>query len=164
MKLHHFIFAFAIVVGGASYAEPVKNNMMSFLENPRYRASPVDFFFEQYILDVLGELPVARSREIQAMNLQQIFKTRSNDWHHSVREVLHLSDTIDIAILDLWYRNQDIARAQKTKYAPQQFAMDFVDEYMKEGSRVDVWAPGALDAAKARISRQRTTVRRTPPN
>ena len=159
MKLHPYVFAFSIVVGGPSCAEPAKKKEMSFLEIPRYRASPVDFFFEQYILDVLGELPVARSHEIQAMNMQKIFKTRSNDWRHSVSEVLHLSETIDIAILDLWYRNANIAHAQRTKYAAQQFAMDFVDEYMKDGSRVDVWAPGALAAAKARIAHQRATVR-----
>ncbi len=164
MKLHPFVLAFAIVIGGPSYAEPAKSREMSFLEIPRYRASPVDFFFEQYILDVLGELPVATSHKIQAMDLKKIFKTRSNDWRQSVREVLHLSETIDIAILDLWYRNQDIARAKMVKYAPQQFAMDFVDEYMKEGSRVDVWAPGALVAAKARIAQQRATGRRAPNN
>lgn len=164
MKLHPFVFAAAIVAGGPSGAEPAKSKEMSFLEIPRYRHSPVDFFFEQYILDVVGELPVARSHEIQAMNLQKIFKTRSNDWRHSVRDVLHLSETIDIAILDLWYRNQDIARAQRVKYAPQQFAMDFVDEYMKDGSRVDVWAPGALVAAKARIAQQRATRRPAPNN
>jgi hypothetical protein len=162
MKLHPFVFAFAIVVGGPSCAEPAKSKEMSFLEIPRYRASPVDFFFEQYILDVLGELPAARSHEIQAMNLQKIFKTRSNDWHDSVRETLHLSGTINIAILDLWYRNQDIARTKKVKYPPQQFAMDFVDEYMKDGSQVDVWGPGALVAAKARIAQQRATARRAP--
>lgn len=159
MKLHLFVFAAAIAACGPADAEAAKSKETSFLEVPRYKDSPVDFFFEQYILGVIGELPEARSREIQAMNLQKIFKTKSYDWRHAVREVLHLSDTIDIAIIDLWYRNQDIARAQKAKYAPQQFAMDFVDEYMKDGSRVDVWTPAALLAAKARIAQQRAVRR-----
>ena len=85
------------------------------------------------------------------MNLQKVFKTKAAEWHESLREVLGLSPTIDIAILDLWYRNQDIARVQGIEYPAEQFAMNFTDEYMKEGSLVDIWPPGALEAAKQRI-------------
>ncbi len=128
-----------------------QNQGMNVLAQPRYRANPVYLFFENYILDVIGYLPPEKSKAIQAMNLQKIFKTKATEWHDSLREVLGLSSTIDIAILDLWFRNQDIALAKGIKYAPEQFAMNFADEYMKEGSQVDVCPPGALEAARKRI-------------
>lgn len=128
---------------------------MNVLDHPRYKENPVYLFFEHYILDVIGQLPPEKSKSIQAMNLQKVFKTKSSEWHESLREALGLSGTIDIAILDLWYRNREIASAKGIEYPPQQFAMNFTDEYMKEGSQVDVWPAGALEAAKKRISEYR---------
>lgn len=128
---------------------------MTVLDHPRYKSNPIYLFFEHYILDVIGELPQEKSKAIQAMNLQKVFNTRVSEWHQSLREALELSGTIDIAILDLWYRNREIAAATGVEYLPQQFAMDFTDEYMKDGSQVDVWAPGALESAKKRISAYR---------
>ncbi|HEX7641375.1 MAG TPA: hypothetical protein VF472_04090 [Burkholderiaceae bacterium] len=124
---------------------------MNTLTQQRYKENPVYLFFENYILDVVGQLPPEKSKAIQAMNLQKVFKTNATEWHASLREVLGLSPTIDIAILDLWYRNQDIAFAKGIKYPAEQFAINFTDEYMKDGSQVDVWPPGALEAAKQRI-------------
>lgn len=128
---------------------------MSQLEQPRYKQNPVYIFFENYILDVVGHLPRERAERIQSMNLQKVFKTNAVEWRAVIRETLHLSPTIDIAILDLWYRNREIARSQGIEYAPEQFAANFTDEYMKEGSQVDVWPPGALEAAQKRIGAQR---------
>ena len=81
------------------------------LEQPRYKQNPIYLFFESFVLDTIGYLPRERSTGIQSMNLQKVFKTRAVEWHAVLREKLHLSETIDIAILDLWYRNQDIAAA-----------------------------------------------------
>ena len=125
------------------------------MQQQRYKQNPVYLFFESYILDTIGHLPPERARAIQSMNLQKVFKTKAVEWHAVVREALHLSDTIDVAILDLWYGNSDIARAKGMQYPPEQFAVNFTDEYMKEGSRVDVWPPGALEAAKKRIAARR---------
>jgi hypothetical protein len=129
--------------------------MTSPFELPRYRQDPIYFFFESYILDVIGHLPRERSEGVQSMPLHQIFKTKSTEWRSVLRETLHLSQTVDVAILDLWYRNQDIAKAQGVEFTPEQFAMDFADEYMKDESQVDVWPPGALEAAKQRIGARR---------
>jgi len=125
---------------------------VSALEHPRYKQNPIYLFFESFVLDTIGHLPDDRSRAIQAMNLQRVFKTSAVEWHAVLRETLHLSETIEIAILDLWYRNQDIARGKGVTYSPEQFAVNFTDEYMKDGSQVDVWPPGALEAAKQRIA------------
>lgn len=136
---------------------PVKaqEKTMNVLDQPRYKDNPVYLFFENYILDVIGQLPSEKSKSIQTMNLQKVFKTKATEWHESLREALGLSPTIDFAILDLWYRNQDIAHAQGIDYHAQQFAMNFTDEYMKDGSQVDLWPSGALEAAKQRIAAHR---------
>ena len=136
-------------------AESDATAMTSPLEIPRYKENPIYLFFESYILDVIGHLPRERSEGIQSMNLQKVFKTAASEWHSVLRETLDLSPTIDIAILDLWYRNQDIAKSQGLEYAPEHFAVNFADEYMKDGSQVDIWPPGALEAAKLRIMAHR---------
>ncbi|HEY9104558.1 hypothetical protein [Chitinimonas sp.] len=125
------------------------------LDSSRYKSNPIFVFFENYILDVIGQLPPEKSKAIQGMNLQKVFKTKASEWHQVMHETLGLSGTIDIAILDLWYRNKEALAAKGTDYAPQQFAVEFTDAYLKPGSQVDVWPPGALDAAKQRIAAYR---------
>lgn len=128
---------------------------MTLMDQQRYKDNPSYIFFENYILDVLGYLPAEKSLKIQAMNLQRVFGTKESEWHAVVKEALGLSGTIDIAILDLWYRNQEIASKQGMVYEASAFAIDFTDQYMKDGSQVDVWPQGALEAAKARIDAHR---------
>lgn len=63
-------------------------------------------------------------------------------------EALHLSETIDIAILDLWYTNRDAHEAAGSALAPEAFAGMFVEEYSKDGSRADVWPGDASSRAR----------------
>jgi len=132
-----------------------QDKTMNVFAQPHYKNNPVYLFFENYILDVIGQLPPEKSRSIQTMNLQKVLKTKATEWHESLRETLDLSSTIDIAILDLWYQNQDIAHAKGVDYPAQQFAVNFTDEYITDGNQVDVWRPGALEAAKKRIAAYR---------
>lgn len=126
-----------------------KQSKSSALDNPRYKANPIYLFFESYILDVLGKLSPEKSSSIQAMDLQRTFSTEASEWRDVLREVLHLSDTIHIAILDLWVRNH--ACYDQTNEGYLAFAQDFTDHYVADGSKIDVWPAGALDAAKERI-------------
>lgn len=119
----------------------------------RYRRSPINIFFEALILDVLGKLPREREAAIESMKLQQVLGTTAVTWREAVRETLSLSNTIDIAILDLWYVNSEAARKSGVDYEPEHFARDFADKYFEEGSRVDVWPGDALQQAKFRIAR-----------
>jgi hypothetical protein len=128
--------------------------------NPRYAKNPIAYFFESYILDVIGHLPPERSEKIQSINLQKVFNTGAREWREVVRETLHLSNTIDIAILDLWYTNQDLAAQRRVAYTPLVFAQDFSDKYQKDGSKVDVWPPGALASAQARIAARKSSTAR----
>ena len=126
---------------------------MSPLEHPRYKENPVYLIFECYIEDTIGHLPEKKSRAIQDMNLQKVFKTKSTAWKSVIRETLLLSDTIDIAIQDLWYQNRDDFMDNRGQFDTYLFSQVFTNEFMEDGSTIDVWPPGALYAAKERISR-----------
>jgi hypothetical protein len=120
-------------------------------EHPRYANQPINLLFEAFVLDVIGQLPAAKRQTLQAMNLQKVFSTQASEWRAVLRETLHLSDTIGVAILDLWYRNREALRKQGQEYPPVAFSQDFTDNYFADDSKVDVWPDGALDAAKKRI-------------
>jgi hypothetical protein len=125
---------------------------MTISEHPRYKDNPMNLVFELFIQDVIGHLPPDKLRTMEQLDLPRHLKTRATDWRGAVAEALHLSGTIRIAILDLWYRNQEIAKQQGIEYDLVQFSMDFVDHFYEEGSRVDVWEGNALQAAKQRIA------------
>jgi hypothetical protein len=112
-------------------------------------------FFEAYILDVIGELSDTRRNAVQAIDLQRALTTTATEWRAVVRESLHLSDTIDIAILDLWYVNKRRLAQQGSACDPAEYAQRFADQYLAENSQIDVWPEGALEAAKKRIAQHR---------
>jgi len=124
---------------------------MNLYEHPRYSENPIYVFFESYIQDVIGQLPEEKSDSIQEINLQKVFNTQASEWRKVIEETLHLSDTIDIAILDLWYRNKEHFKDENGQYDYLWFSQVFTDEYMKDNSQVDIWPEGALEAAKERI-------------
>ena len=141
----------------APLAQAQERSPAGLLDLPRYKESPINLLVEAYVLDVIGHLPAERASSLQAMNLQRTFGTKAVEWRAVLRETLHFSDTIDIAILDLWYRNSEIASAQGGEYLPMAFAMDFTDRYFEDGSRVDVWTPSSLALAKRRIAQRRNS-------
>jgi hypothetical protein len=114
--------------------------------------------FENYVLEVLGRLPADIVGKMQRLDLPNVLKTQATDWKAAIKETLHLSETIEIAIWDLWYTNQGVAQRTGVKLTGEEFAMGFVDNFLKEGSQVDVWTQETLAAAKERISRQRGTL------
>jgi len=118
---------------------------MDLLQDPRYKDTPVYLFFEKYILNVIGELPSDKQDILQNINLQEIFSTHATNWRDVVREVLHLSSTIDIAIMYQWHlyreKKQDEADAAT-------FSQQFVDDYFLENSNIDVWTEESLMQAK----------------
>lgn len=119
------------------------------IDPARYQANPINLFFEDLILDILGRLPAKRSADLEKMNLQKVFATEATGWKEAVRETLHLSDTFDVAVWDLWIRNR--SHFAQSADGDRHFAQNFADMYMADDSKVDVWPEGALDAAKARI-------------
>ncbi len=128
-------------------------NNMSPLDHPRYKENPIYLIFECYIEDTIGYLPEEKSQTLKEMNLQKVFRTKATDWRAVIRETLHLSATIDIAIQDLWYKNREDFTDDRGQADTYLFSQVFTNKFMEDGSMLDVWSPDALDAARERIRR-----------
>ncbi len=131
----------------------------ALLEHPRYATQPMALFFEAYVLSVIGHLPPDRDQRFQAMDIGRRLKTAATEWRAVVKESLHLSDTVDVAILDLWIRNSAAMERDGALYDPIAFSQDFVDHFYEPESQVDVWPEGALEAAQHRIQEYRSSHR-----
>jgi hypothetical protein len=123
---------------------------------------PLDFFFEMFVCDVIEELPEATKGALAEFSKQHptLFSSHEGDWRKYLVVECHLSPTIETAIWDLWIRNVDKATSQGWTYHPWQYARDFAANYNAKNSRVDVWEPGALEAARARVVQHREKKRK----
>lgn len=130
----------------------------------------LDFFFEMYIADVIEELPEATRLAMTEFSSKHptLFTAHGGDWKAYVIGQLHLSDTIETAIWDLWIRNSEIATRDARVYHPWRYAQDFADNFFDKESRVDVWEGNALQLAQDRIEAHRKKRRESnagpPPN
>ncbi|HSQ18498.1 MAG TPA: hypothetical protein VLM83_12415 [Anaerolineales bacterium] len=118
---------------------------------------PLNFFFEMYIVNVIERLPqetIAALADFSARH-PTFFAAHGGDWRQYLVKESRLSDTIDIAIWDLWIRNSVNARRDGWEYHPWHYAQNFVENYLAEGSKVDVWEGNALEEAKKRIQEYR---------
>lgn len=115
---------------------------------------PIDFFFELFIVTSLGELPQATLAALEDFSNKHptFFAATKGNWQEFVSQQLKLSDTIDVAIWDLWIRNKEIASSKGLQYHPWHFAINFAQNYFAEGSKVDVWEGDSLPQARMRIA------------
>jgi len=118
-------------------------------DQARYQEQPAIIFFEYYVLHVIGHLPKEKQEKIASVNLPQLFSVNADSWQSAVQKVLHLSDTLDIAILDNWIDTWE----QTNPSNPTTFALDFTDRYFSKGSVIDVWSDEQLQMAVERIQR-----------
>jgi hypothetical protein len=105
------------------------------------------FFVEQLVVDTVQGLP-----EEHQQFIAQTIQTDLNGWRRKVKEISTLSDTFEVAVLDLWYRNSKIAADRGDSLDAHDFAQLFVDNYFVDDSQIDVWGSGALEAARARVA------------
>ena len=113
----------------------------------------INVFFKAFILDTLKELPEEKNAMIEEMNLDKVFSTDFGNWKKTIKKVLNLSDTIEIAIKDLWLRNSEIAKNDGTEFNEENFADLFIENYYVEDSKVDIWeSESDLNNAKKRIA------------
>ena len=125
---------------------------MDPFDHPRFQNNPIAFFFEQYILDVIGELGYKQRQILDELNLNDLFNARAAHWRAVVEEKLRLSETFQIAILDKWYRCVDEAEGKELEPNMEEFIRKFGDSFFSQHSDVDVWADAsALEAARERI-------------
>lgn len=121
---------------------------MDLLQHSRYKDTPVYIFFENYILDVIGQLTDDRRSILQDIDLQKVFSTQATAWRDVVRETLQLSSTIDLSIIYEWYKFKDSREAHNIDIDPSQFSKEFVDNYFAENSTLDIWDEKSLMEAK----------------
>jgi len=102
-------------------------------------SSPMYKLFICFILDTVNELPNDQEDKIKAMNLGQVLKVQSNDWRYVIKSALNLSDTIEIAIMDLWLKNSERAYTEEISLNSSTFANMFIENFYAENSRIDIW-------------------------
>ena len=115
---------------------------------------PLDFLAEMLVVDITGELPEKTGYAIEELiaNSEALKAAIGHDWRMGTRSQMRASETFDIAVLDLWYRNRASAAAAGWVYHPWHYAQNFLDNYFADGSRVDVWEGNALERARAVIA------------
>lgn len=113
---------------------------------------PMDFFFEFYIMDVVGVLPQKAVDALDEFVAENAEAFEAGSWRSEVTIGFELSDTIDIAILDRWLEKGGPARYEVDPYYPLRFATDFSAEYFSYEGTIDEWSKESLAAAKARIA------------
>ncbi|MDH4139940.1 MAG: hypothetical protein OEV43_05150 [Coriobacteriia bacterium] len=128
------------------------DGVYSALEPYMRDEKPMDFFFEFYIMEVVGALPPETAEALDEFVKENAEAFDTGDWRSEVHSGFGLSDTIGIAILDLWYRKSGPARQRVDEYYAQRFAIDFSAEYFSDDGEIDMWPEGELEAAKARIA------------
>jgi hypothetical protein len=114
----------------------------------------MDFFFEMFVVQTIGALPEQTRSALGEFGTKHasFFEAFGGSWVETVVGAMSLSDTIEVAIQDMWLRNAENARQQGWDYHPWHYAANFIDEYLKEDSKVDVWTEGSLAQARQRIA------------
>ena len=122
---------------------------------------PLDFFFEMYVVDVINQLPANTLTALADFSQKHptFFEKHDGDWRRYVVEESRLSDTIEVAIWDLWIRNSQNATDSGWEYHPWHYAVNFSTNFFAEGSRVDVWEDNSLEEARKRIESHRKNAR-----
>lgn len=128
------------------------SEVYSALEPYMNEEKPMDFFFEFYIMDVVGVLPPETVDALDEFVMENAEAFEAGDWRSEVIIGFELSDTIDIAILDRWLQKGGPARYEIDAYYPLRFATDFSEEYFSYEGDIDEWSDESLAAAKARIA------------
>jgi len=115
---------------------------------------PLDYFFELFVIDTLEKLPSGTIEVLGEFSVKhpKFFESSNGDWKHYVKAQLHLPETIEFAIWDLWITNSKKAIEQGWEYHPWHYAQNFLDNYSVDDSKVDVWEGNALKLAKDRIN------------
>ncbi len=124
----------------------------SALEPYMNQEKPMDFFFEFYIMDVIGMLPRETVDALGEFVLENAEAFETGDWRSEVIVGFELSDTIEVAILDRWLQKDGPARLEIDAYYGLRFATEFSAEYFSYDGEVDEWSDESLAAAKARIA------------
>jgi hypothetical protein len=96
------------------------------LNSDRYKSKPLLILLENYVLDCIGCLPKDKVPTITSM-IQRVYGG-GDDWKATLRSVLHLDESLDENLRQMWVRNQDLARQANQALPPEDFARMVVDQ------------------------------------
>jgi hypothetical protein len=91
----------------------------------RYKGRPLLIILENYVLDSIGALTIDRQDGLRLI-VEKVFGG-GQDWKKTVRDRLDLPDSIDATFLQIWARNQEIAKKAGEELHPVKFAKMIVD-------------------------------------
>ena len=94
-------------------------------EPDRYQGRPMLIILENYVLGCIGNL-TAENEARMATVVQRVWPGEG-DWKEKVRRALHLEETTDENLRELWSRNSAIARQNGQDLHPVQFAKMIAD-------------------------------------
>lgn len=92
----------------------------------RYEGKPLLILLENYVLDCIECLPKDKASTITAM-VQRVYGG-GDDWKATLRATLHLDDSLDGNLRQMWDRNQEIAGQANQSLLPEDFARMVVDQ------------------------------------
>jgi hypothetical protein len=125
-------------------------------EAEKTKPRPIDKLFHDFILDTIK---ISRNKKKERLKKNYLENMYSNEFDAEevskeiLQEVLHLSDTIEIAIKDLWLTNSEIAKRDGIELSPEKFAIKFKENFLTPGSKIDIWENESdLIRAKERIA------------
>lgn len=98
----------------------------------RYEGKPLLRLLECYTLKVINELSPADEANLAAMvpKLEQVYK-QCGSWSEIIAAVMKFPASMPTLIMEMWKRNQEIAKANNLSLSPQQFAEMFVDQNLE---------------------------------
>jgi hypothetical protein len=95
-------------------------------ETDRYKDRPLLILLENYILSSIGSL--APDKEKSAVSITQCVFGGGADWRSTLRATLHLGDSLDGSLRQMWATNQEIAKKADVSLSPEDFARMVADQ------------------------------------
>lgn len=99
----------------------------------RYEGQPLLRLLECYVLWAIGALPEVDAKRLVEMTpkLRSIYGA-DGEWQDAIAKALSLPPNMPTLIRQVWAKNSEIARQNRTILPPQQFAEMFVDQNWRE--------------------------------
>ncbi|MBX9601346.1 MAG: hypothetical protein K2X35_10085 [Bryobacteraceae bacterium] len=103
-----------------------KKEQPATLNSARYRGKPLLILLENYVLDCIGCLPSQTVATVTSIT-QQVYGG-GDDWKTTLRSTLHLDESLDENLRQMWTHNQEVARQAGQPLSPEDFARMVVDQ------------------------------------
>jgi hypothetical protein len=120
----------------------------------RYEGRPLLLLVENYVLSAIGFLAPDSEQKVASVT-QRVFGGGA-DWRSTVRSTLRLGDSLDQGLLQMWAKNQKIAKDAGVTLSPEDFARMVADTNFAHlippasdnlnGTRLTAAEPGTLDS------------------